>query len=110
VNLPNASAARVERAKIVGYLLATDHPEGASKAEFFGRFGFDGDNWEILGEALILHAGAHPVVSIYETKYGAKYRIHGPLSCPDGRSPMIRSVWIIDADTAIPRLVTAHPV
>jgi hypothetical protein len=40
VKLPNASKARVDRSKVVDYLLAIDHPEGAGKAEFFTQFGF----------------------------------------------------------------------
>jgi len=109
VTLPNASNAFVERTKLTDYLLAFDHPEGAGKAELFTRFGFLAADWEILAQALVVHARTHPVSSTSATKYGAKYRIDGPISCPDGRSPSIRTVWIIDAGTDIPRLVTAHP-
>ena len=91
------------------YVLAPDHPEGAGKAEFFAHFGFSPDAWEVLAEALLAHARTHPVVSTSETRYGVKYRIEGPVVCPNGRSPSIRTVWIIDAGTDAPRLVTAHP-
>jgi hypothetical protein len=110
VKLPNASNALVERNKITDYLLAFDHPEGAGKAAFFTQFGFAAANWEILAQALKVHAGTHPVSSTSATKYGTKCRVDGAVNCPDGRSPFIRTVWIIDAGTDVPRLVTAHPL
>jgi hypothetical protein len=110
VNLPNSEAARVEKSKITDYLLAADHPEGASKAEFFSHFGFTLTSWETLASALAAHALAHPVSSLTQSKHGTKYRIDGPLICPDGRAPLIRTVWIIDTGADSPRLVTAHPL
>ncbi|HEY5893971.1 MAG TPA: hypothetical protein VIT91_12140 [Chthoniobacterales bacterium] len=110
MNLPNALRAAVERRKIADYLLAFDHPEGSGKAEFFTRFGFTADDWEVLACALIEHARTHPISSTSESKYGIKYRIDGPIRCPDGRSPSIRAVWVIDTGADAPRLVTAHPL
>jgi len=110
VNLPNATHALVERSKIVEYLLASDHPEGGGKADFFRRFGFTAEDWQILSNALVAHAGKHSVSSMSESKHGTKYRIDGPLQCPDGRSPSIRTIGIIDVRTSVPRLVTAYPL
>ena len=109
MNLPNAEIAHVERNKIVAYLLAPDHPEGAGKAEFFAHFGFTLDSWEVLAEALLVHARTHPVSAVSETQYGTKYRIEGPVVCPNGRNPSIRTVWIVDRGSDTPRLVTAYP-
>jgi hypothetical protein len=110
VNLPNASHAIVEASKITDYLLAFDHPEGGAKAEFFTRFGFSVDRWQVLSCALIDHARAHQVSSILENPYGTKYRVDGQIQCPDGRSPRIRAVWIMDRGSTVPRLVTAYPI
>lgn len=38
-----------------------------------------------------------------------RYAADGPLPAPDGRAPMVRTVWIVEAGSA-PRLVTAHPL
>ena len=108
--LPLSDKAIVEQNKITDYLLAFDHPEGASKAQFFTRFGFDVADWQLLATALVAQALAHEVTSISESDYGTKYQIDGRISCPDGRSPLIRTVWIIDAGSNSPRLVTAHPL
>jgi hypothetical protein len=110
VNLPNADDALVEQSKIADYLLAFDHPEGSSKAEFFSSFGFTAGDWQALAHALVDHARAHPVFSVRKSRYGTKYRIDGPIHCPDGRTPFIRAVWIIDEGRQNPRLVTAHPL
>jgi hypothetical protein len=60
--------------------------------------------------ALISHARLCHVTKLSESRFGTKYQIDGPLPCPDGRSPTIRSVWIVDAGTDFPRLITAHPL
>jgi hypothetical protein len=110
VRLPKAENARVEQSKITDYLLAFDHPEGAGKAEFFTSFGFSVAQWQVLADALLAHARTHPVSSSSRSEYGTKYRIDGPISCPDGRTLTIRAVWIIDEGADSPRLVTAHPL
>lgn len=110
MNLPNADDALVEQSKIADYLLAFDHPEGSSKAEFFSSFGFTAAHWQVLAHALVDHARSTPVASVMKSIYGTKYRIDGPLHCPDGSTPSIRTVWIIDEGTPNPRLVTAHPL
>ncbi len=110
MNLPNADIAHIDQTKIVDYLLDPEHREGVGKARFFVRFGFTVNAWELLANALLDHARIYPVVSLSKTRYGIKYRIDGSLVCPDGRSPSIRSVWIIDSGAAAPRLVTAHPL
>ena len=114
--LPNAANALVEPAKITGYLLSPDHPDGRSKADFFGRFGFRREQWQILADALRRHGAAYPIAKAVQSRYGMRYSIDGELEAPDGRAPRIRSVWIIEiddsetAEEAVPRLITAHPI
>lgn len=110
MNLPGVDRAQVDRDKITDYLLAIDHPEGSSKAEFFARFGFTIADWQVLAEALIAHARRNPISEMSESPYGTKYQLDGSIACPDGRTPSIRVVWIIDTGTEIPRLVTAYPL
>lgn len=43
---------RVDRDKIVNYLLSASHPDGQAKAEFFRRFGFSLERWETLADVL----------------------------------------------------------
>ena len=43
------------------------------------------------------------------TDYGQKFAVSGLLTGPNGRSANIVTVWIILANTEVPRFVTAYP-
>lgn len=109
VKLPGAERARIDWTKLVAYLLSMSHLDGRSKAAFFGRFGFRPEAWELLAVALRLVAVSNPVASVVESPYGTRVAVDGALAAPDGRSPMVRTIWIKEAD-APPRLVTAYPL
>ncbi|HEX6800405.1 MAG TPA: hypothetical protein VF116_22025 [Ktedonobacterales bacterium] len=107
MRLPYLQNAQVTESKVVDYLLSEDHSEG--KAAFFGAFGFTLEHWQILRDALLAHAASHEIIrEVVASPYGTKYVIEGTLPTPVGRNPAVRSVWIVDAGTEIPRLVTAY--
>lgn len=110
MKLPNAHLAVVEREKIVGYLLNSAHPFGASKAKFFSGFGFRVEAWEMLSEALREHGQRHEVTKAKETGFGPRYELEGELETPDGRRPRVRTVWQVDEGQIAPRLITAYPL
>ena len=95
MTLPGQERLLVEREKIIDYLLNPDHRYGASKARFFGAFGFRRESWEALRDALCEH--------------GRRCEVHGELSTPDGRRPRVCTVWQLELDQAAPRLITAYP-
>ncbi len=102
--------ARVDQEKVTGYLLCTDHPDGRTKAEFLQRFGFRLAHWESLVDALLRHGRTHAVVKTVESPYGVRYAVDGALESPDGRNPLIRTVWILEQGSTAPRPITAHPL
>ena len=108
MKLPYAGKARVERKKIVEYLLSFSHPDGKSKAEFFSKFGFHVDDWRVLASAL-KHGRENLVSGSAESPYGTRYNIDGLLVTPDKRNPQVRTVWILSKGSRTPRLITAHP-
>lgn len=110
MTLPGIEIAVIEERKVVGYLLAADHPEGASEAAFFEAHGFRRSDWQALAEALRDHARRHPMAEVSRSPYGTKHAVDGPLRSPDGRMPMVRAIWIVDAGAEFPRLVTAYPL
>lgn len=110
MNLPFLDSLRVDQSKIAGYLLNESTSHG--KATFFLRLGFRPESWEILAAALKTHARRNDVVSVVDSEYGKRYSIDGPIETPDKRQPRpnVRTVWILEAGTEAPRLITAHPI
>ena len=107
--LPNAEQAWVAPEKTRDYLLDTGHPNGGPKADFFLRFGFTRERWEVFAEALRAHAIANEVIGIEETPHGMNYVVDGILETPDGRNPSVWTVWMLSADSEAPRFLTAYP-
>jgi hypothetical protein len=110
MKLPYAARARVDRRKVVEYLLSPSHPDGTSKARFFSAFGFSVDEWQVFARALRTHGRAQDVTASVESRHGTRYSVDGPLETPDGRNPRIRTVWILSKGLRSPRLITAHPI
>jgi hypothetical protein len=74
------------------------------------RFGSSPDAWEVLAEALRVHACAHDVTEVTPTEYGTLYRIEGAMASPEGRQPRVRSIWMVDTGADRPRFITAYPL
>ena len=108
--LPYADNLRVDCAKIVDYLLSPSN--GRGKADFFMRYGFTAEAWEVLAESLMVQARRFPVVSAVDSSYGTRYSVDGEVDTPSGRKPFprIRTVWILEPGSTGPRLITAHPI
>ena len=109
MQLPFIDSLRVDRSKITGYLL--NDTTGRGKAAFFLRVGFRPESWEALAEALKAQARGNPVATIVDSPYGKRYSVDGTLETPDNREPRprVRTVWILETGSEVPRLITAHP-
>ena len=110
MKLPNAEQLVVERGKIVDYLLNATHRYGASKARFFGEFGFRAEDWKILAQCLREHGQRYEVTKVKQTVFGPRYEVEGALPAPDSRAPRVRTVWQLDRGQLAPRLITAYPL
>jgi hypothetical protein len=108
--LADGDRAYVDRFKITDYLLSRSHPDGRTKAEFFTRFGFRIERWQELAEALRAVGTGNPVIAVVESAHGLRYTVDGPMQAPDGRTPRVRTVWIVEPGGPGPRLITAHPL
>lgn len=110
MKLPNVLSAVIEREKIVDYLLNPTHPDNGGKAAFFLSLGFNQDDWHNLAMALGKLAKKAEITKSVETIHGCKYVLEGPIETPGGKSPKVRTVWIVDRgrDNTL-RLVSAYP-
>jgi hypothetical protein len=107
--VPAADRAIVDPAKVRLYLLSAAHRVGRFKARFFGRFGFHAGDPDELVCALLSHVRDNAVAATETSPYGTKYRVEGPLTCPDRRNPRVATVWMILNGESLPRFVTAFP-
>jgi hypothetical protein len=110
MKLPNFERAVVSQEKVIDYLLSDTHHDGRHKAVFLKRFGFRVEEWEGLALALREHAAEHDITGVEVSRYGQRYVIEGSLRSPDGRNPLIRSIWFMEAGEDTPRFVTAYPL
>jgi hypothetical protein len=109
MRLPKADAVIIAKEKITDYLLNPLHPDGAPKTVFFAAHGFTVENWQVLAEAFRQLAANSEEAQQVISRHGEKYIVDGPLGTPEGRAPIVRTVWIIDEGGDVPRLVTAYP-
>jgi len=84
-------------------------PEGAGKASFFSSLGFQLEEWQVLAEALLGIAIEGNVTKVVESRHGSKYIVDGVLRGPNGRTALVRTVWIREPGNERPRLITAYP-
>jgi hypothetical protein len=109
MKLPNPDAAVVTQEKIRDYLLNAAHSDNGGKAAFFISLGFKPQDSTALANAFRDLARAADISARSESIHGQKYILDGPLQSPSGKSPMVRTIWIVDRGEDIPRLVTAYP-
>jgi len=107
VKTPNYENAYVEEEKIVKYLLSEDNSKG--KATFFFKMGFSIEKWQLLRSALLIHIATHDFKQVMESPHGIKYIIEGELQTPEGRMPIVRTIWIMMEDGRA-RLISAYPI
>ncbi|HZZ30233.1 MAG TPA: hypothetical protein VFE46_19700 [Pirellulales bacterium] len=109
MKLPNLQAAEVSENKVKSYLLSTTHRDGRHKAAFFAGCGFSEDHWTVLSAALLKHAHDHDLAKIEKSPFGTRYVVEGIIETPDGRAPLIRTVWFVENGEDVPRLISAYP-
>ena len=109
--LPNAHLAVVDHRKVADYLLNAVHPDNGGKSKFFERLGYSRAEPSSLVAALKSLAVVGAVIERFESAHGQKYVVDGLLMSHTGenRSRPIRTVWIVEPSTGVPRLVTAYP-
>lgn len=99
----------VEEAKIRDYLLSAANPRSRGKPAFFHALGFDLESSDILKRELLRIAQSDTAEEGQVSRFGRKFEIRATLTGPSGRTARIKTVWIIEKGTMIPRFVTAHP-
>ena len=108
--LPNAENAVVDIRKLRDYCLNPEHDDGKHKARLFASsLGMTADNAEELRAILLEVVKTHEVRLGRRDEFGQRYTLDFTLEWQN-RSAIIRSGWIIEHDSKIPRLTTCYPL
>ena len=108
--VPHAENAVVDIRKLRDYCLNPLHDEGKHKSKLFvAALGMTADNAENLQEALLEAIKINEAQLGRSDEFGQRYTVDFVLSW-QGRQATIRSGWIIEHDTEVPRLTTCYPL
>ena len=108
--IPNAERAVVDVRKLHDYCLNPKHDDGKHKALlFFSILKMSADNAEELRGILLRAIRTHEAKKGRRDRFGQRYTLDFPIEW-GGRSAMLRSGWIIEEGSAVPRLTTCFPL
>lgn len=108
MKLPGSHNAIIEIEKLRDYSLSPDHPVGKHKAKVFeAALGLRQEHAVEIQECLLGAATSYDCLATKSTMHGQHYEMDFMLT-RDGRSALVRAVWIIRHDEKSPRLVTFH--
>ncbi|MEH2068584.1 MAG: DUF6883 domain-containing protein [Nostoc sp.] len=108
--MPNAENAVADIRKLRDYCLNPEHDEGKHKARLFSSIlGMTADNAEELQQILLKVVKTHEVRLGRRDEFGQRYTLDFTLEWQD-RSATIRSGWIIEEGSDVPRLTTCYPL
>ncbi|MBZ4193521.1 MAG: hypothetical protein LAE24_04350 [Candidatus Contendobacter sp.] len=109
MRIPHAEQATVDIRKLRGYCMNPLHPEGKHKARLFAAaLGMTDADTEPLRDALLQAVKFHDATLGRCDAYGQRYQIDFPFDWR-GRQTILRSGWIIEYGSDIPRLTTCYP-
>ena len=110
MTLPNAERAIVDIRKLHDYCLNPLHDEGQHKARLFAAtLGMTADDAEGLRDLLLKAVTTHEAHLGRRDIYGQRYTVDCQVVW-QGKRAMIRSGWIIEHHTDVPRLTTCYPL
>lgn len=108
--IPNAEHAIVDIRKLRDYCLNPEHDKGQHKARLFSTLlGMTADNAEELRQILLEVVKTHSARLGRRDEYGQRYTLDFELKWQD-KSATLRSGWIIEHDSDIPKLTTCYPL
>jgi hypothetical protein len=110
VLIPHAENAIVDIRKLRDYCLNLNHEEGKHKARLFvAALAMTVDDAESLREILLEKVKTQSAQPRRQDAFGQRYRLDFELEWQNRRA-VIRSGWIIEEGSTVPRLTTCYPL
>jgi len=108
--IPNAEQAVVDIRKLRNYCLDPTHDEGKHKARLFkAKLGMTANEADLLRELLLKIVKTHEAQLGRRDEWGQRYTLEFLLEW-QGKQAIIRTGWIIEHGTTIPKLTTCYPL
>ena len=108
--IPNAKNAVVDIRKLRDYCLNAEHSTGKHKARLFSSIlGMTAENADELREILLFVVQTEKAKLGRGDSFGQRYTLDFTLEWQN-KSAVIRSGWIIEVDSIIPRLTSCYPL
>ncbi|HEY9628714.1 MAG TPA: hypothetical protein V6C84_15550 [Coleofasciculaceae cyanobacterium] len=108
--IPNAENAVVDICKLRDYCLNLEYDNGKHKARLFSSiFGMTADNAEELRQILLEVIKTHEARLGRQDEFGQRYTLDFTIEWQN-RSATLRSGWIIEHGSEIPKLTTCYPL
>jgi hypothetical protein len=108
--IPNAEQAVVDIRKLRDYCLNPEHKDGKHKARLFSSIlGMTAEDAEELRQILLEVVWQVDARLGRQDEFGQRYTLDFPFSWQD-RKAMLRSGWMIEWGSEIPRLTTCYPL
>ncbi|WP_312972844.1 DUF6883 domain-containing protein [Atlantibacter sp.] len=105
--LLNAEHAVVDYRKLSTYSLDPNHPTGGHKARVFqSALGYNPTNANILGARVQEGILSAPAKMLEPINFGQKMAVDMPILGVNGETVTVRTGWIYETDSLVPRLTT----
>jgi hypothetical protein len=108
--IPNAENAVIDIRKLRDYCLNSEHDDGKHKARLFlSVLGMTADDAKALRQILLEVVITHEARLGRQDAFGQRYTLDFKITW-QSRSATLRSGWIIEHGSEIPRLTTCYPL
>ncbi|MGB7710916.1 MAG: DUF6883 domain-containing protein [Microcoleus sp.] len=108
--IPNAKNAVVDIRKLRDYCLNLEHDDGKHKARLFSSIlGMTADDAEELRQILLEVVKTHEARLGRQDEFGQRYTLDFTIEWQN-RNATLRSGWIIERGSEIPKLTTCYPL
>lgn len=105
--LLNAEHAVVDYRKLSTYSLNPTHPTGGHKARVFqSALGYNPTNSDVLASRVQKGILSAPAKVLDANQHGQRMSVDMPILGANGETVIVRSGWIYEPDTAVPRMTT----
>jgi hypothetical protein len=108
--IPNAKNAVVDIRKLRDYCLNLEHDDGKHKARLFSSImGMTADDAEELRQILLEVVKTHEAQLGRQDEFGQRYTLDFTIEWQN-RNATLRSGWIVERGSEIPKLTTCYPL